>query len=153
MLPSPLTAALLLLAVDCGAAPDPKLLELPYGHEICILKADPGQCNALNKRYFFNILTRKCEEFTYGGCGGNENNFETKKECLAKCKVKDFSNICMAPAEKGNCNKTLTRYFYNQSINLCETFVYSGCGGNQNNFRKKLQCRRTCRKGTRPQPS
>lgn len=59
----------------------------------------------------------------------------------------DYQNICMAPADKGNCYKRITRHFYNNSSLVCETFTYSGCGGNQNNFRNKKQCKRTCRKG------
>ncbi|GCC26888.1 hypothetical protein chiPu_0005308 [Chiloscyllium punctatum] len=130
--------------------------ELTYGHEICTYKADGGDCKAINKRYYFNIFTQKCEEFIYGGCGGNENNFETMKECLAKCKGKvlrpsDLPNFCMDPADKGDCNKSITKYFYNESIGNCQTFTYSGCGGNRNNFKTKQLCRKTCRKGTRRQ--
>ncbi|XP_067842919.1 carboxypeptidase inhibitor SmCI-like [Heptranchias perlo] len=213
-----LNAAVLLLAVDCDATAqtsDDKLQELPYGHEICTLKADGGHCKAINKRYYFNIFTLKCEEFIYGGCNGNENNFETKKECLAKCKVRDRRNpcrmgadvgpcrglfyryfynkhtkrcerfiyggcfgnknnfrtekdcqnvcnktkvlrsdlptFCQAPADKGGCNASINRYFYNHSTDNCDTFIYSGCGGNQNNFNNKQICRRTCRKGSRRQ--
>ncbi|XP_072117818.1 carboxypeptidase inhibitor SmCI-like isoform X3 [Mobula birostris] len=210
MLLTVLRATLFLFVAGCGALTDYSLHELPYGHEICLLKAQPGRCNALNKRYFYNILTQKCEEFNYGGCDGNENNFKTKIECLAKCKVKDRRNpcyleadggpcrayfrryfynrhtkkceqfiyggcfgnrnnfqtqqhcedvcqkangmpsdipvICRPPADRGNCNKTMTRFFYNHLTGLCETFTYSGCGGNQNNFKRKRRCNKTCRK-------
>ncbi|XP_048390162.1 tissue factor pathway inhibitor-like [Stegostoma tigrinum] len=219
MLLTLLKVAVLLLSVDCEPAAqrkENKRKELTYGHEICTYKADSGYCKAVNKRYYYNIFTQKCEEFIYGGCGGNENNFETMKECLAKCKVKDrrnpcqmeadggpcrglfyryfynksteqceqfiyggclgnknnfrtekdcliachkrkvltFSdlpNLCMDPAVKGDCNKSITKYFYNNSTGNCETFIYSGCGGNLNNFKTKQLCRRTCRKGSRRQ--
>jgi hypothetical protein len=26
-----------------------------------------------------------CQEFTWGGCGGNANNFLTRQHCLARC--------------------------------------------------------------------
>ncbi|XP_078260690.1 carboxypeptidase inhibitor SmCI-like [Rhinoraja longicauda] len=203
-----LSATLLLLTADSGTTTEDMLHDLPYGNEICVYRADPGRCNAFFQRYFYNISKLKCEEFIYGGCGGNENNFQTKKECLAKCKAKDqrnpcdleasggpcrgyfrryfynkpakkceqfiyggcfgnrnnfrtkqdcrkicqkkdYQNICMAPADKGHCYKSLTRHFYNQSSLLCETFTFSGCGGNKNNFRNKKKCKRTCRKGSR----
>ena len=38
---------------------------------------EAGPCFALKPRYFFNFETRRCEQFIYGGCRGNENNFAT----------------------------------------------------------------------------
>lgn len=43
-------------------------------------------CKAAIQKYFFNTETGLCEIFTYGGCGGNGNNFNTKFECEIKCK-------------------------------------------------------------------
>ena len=36
-------------------------------------------------RWYFNKKSGTCEEFSYGGCSGNDNNFMTKSECLSKC--------------------------------------------------------------------
>jgi hypothetical protein len=38
-----------------------------------------------NYIYFYNGATGQCEKFTYGGCKGNENNFDTKAECENRC--------------------------------------------------------------------
>lgn len=35
--------------------------------------------------FFYNSQTGQCEEFNYGGCFGNENNFETIEECQETC--------------------------------------------------------------------
>eukprot|EP00662_Eupelagonemidae_sp_cell21_P019674 gene19674-47849_t len=36
-------------------------------------------------RWWFNAATGACEPFTYGGCGGNGNNFETPEQCESSC--------------------------------------------------------------------
>uniref|UniRef100_A0A6J0TX03 Fused toxin protein-like isoform X1 n=1 Tax=Pogona vitticeps TaxID=103695 RepID=A0A6J0TX03_9SAUR len=59
------------------------------GHkEICLLPKVVGKCLAYMPRYYYNPETKKCEKFIYGGCGGNENNFETWKECHYTCEEK-----------------------------------------------------------------
>jgi hypothetical protein len=53
--------------------------------DICQEPADPGPCEAAFERWFFNAERGICETFTYGGCEGNENNFETLEACSAAC--------------------------------------------------------------------
>ena len=52
---------------------------------ICNLPPVIGQCLASKPRVYYNPRTQRCESFTYGGCGGNENNFQTLTECLQRC--------------------------------------------------------------------
>lgn len=52
----------------------------------CDYPKQTGYCFASKKRFYFNGET--CEAFTYGGCGGNRNNFKTKEECIKKCSHK-----------------------------------------------------------------
>ncbi|NXB79370.1 TFPI1 inhibitor, partial [Donacobius atricapilla] len=127
-------------------------------HSFCAMKADDGPCKAIHIRYFFNIKTRKCEVFEYGGCHGNENNFLTLEECQEKCVVTGqypFSypptnssfaspDFCFHAQEPGVCRGYFTRYFYNKETKLCEAFKYGGCLGNQNNFRSLEECQTTC---------
>uniref|UniRef100_A0A674JEZ0 BPTI/Kunitz inhibitor domain-containing protein n=1 Tax=Terrapene triunguis TaxID=2587831 RepID=A0A674JEZ0_9SAUR len=61
------------------------LLSLLCPSDLCRLPADPGSCYAMIPRWFYNWQAKKCEKFNYGGCDGNENNFETQTECLGKC--------------------------------------------------------------------
>ncbi|KAH0621571.1 hypothetical protein JD844_023018 [Phrynosoma platyrhinos] len=68
----------------------PVLPPLKLATSICAMKADHGPCKALHDRYHFNIKTRQCEMFNYGGCQGNENNFLTLEECQEKCIIPDF---------------------------------------------------------------
>ena len=52
---------------------------------VCQLPSDSGPCLASMPRYYFNAAKGVCEEFTYGGCGGNKNNFVTLEECNLEC--------------------------------------------------------------------
>ncbi|XP_040210221.1 tissue factor pathway inhibitor 2-like [Rana temporaria] len=52
---------------------------------VCKLPALKGPCKGSFPRYFYNKLTRKCEQFIYGGCEGNENRFLTKDLCKNVC--------------------------------------------------------------------
>ena len=52
---------------------------------MCQLPVDPGPCRAAFPRYVFNSTSGKCEMFTYGGCDGNQNNFETMEACKSSC--------------------------------------------------------------------
>ena len=52
---------------------------------VCHLPKKTGPCRGSFSKYFYNGATGQCEKFTYGGCKGNENNFDTKAECENKC--------------------------------------------------------------------
>ncbi|KAJ6656047.1 hypothetical protein lerEdw1_004453 [Lerista edwardsae] len=52
----------------------------------CTLPAESGLCLANAERWYYDVGTGRCEFFTYGGCGGNANNFGTRKECKETCK-------------------------------------------------------------------
>jgi len=49
----------------------------------CTLPMDGGPCRALKPRYYHN--NGKCEQFIYGGCRGNGNNFASLESCEAQC--------------------------------------------------------------------
>ncbi|CAL8085980.1 unnamed protein product [Calicophoron daubneyi] len=49
----------------------------------CMQKIDPGRCRALFWKYAWN--GEKCVRFPYGGCGGNSNRFDTKRDCKVAC--------------------------------------------------------------------
>uniref|UniRef100_A0A8C0V7N1 Tissue factor pathway inhibitor 2 n=1 Tax=Cyanistes caeruleus TaxID=156563 RepID=A0A8C0V7N1_CYACU len=43
-------------------------------------------CRSYLRRYAFNLSSMKCEEFIYGGCYGNGNNFRDLQSCVDHCK-------------------------------------------------------------------
>ncbi|KAH3854919.1 hypothetical protein DPMN_097480 [Dreissena polymorpha] len=52
---------------------------------VCELPMEPGPCKGYFPRYFFDDLTGTCQEFIYGGCQDNGNNFETEAACQIAC--------------------------------------------------------------------
>ena len=51
----------------------------------CSFQPDSGPCRAYIPSYFYNVTSGNCEQFIYGGCGGNSNRFRTAAECVAHC--------------------------------------------------------------------
>jgi len=53
--------------------------------EACSAAADTGPCRAAIQMFYYNTQTSRCEEFTYGGCEGNANKYDTEAECQRAC--------------------------------------------------------------------
>ncbi|CAL1290550.1 unnamed protein product [Larinioides sclopetarius] len=107
--------------------------------DICYLDPDMGGCSAFNINYYYNRFTGECHEFIFGGCLGNNNNFETLEECQEFCE-----ETCDKKFERGPCEGYLVRYYYDKETDECKTFSYGGCRGNTNNFRLQKECMETC---------
>lgn len=52
---------------------------------LCLDPLDKGKCSASFPRYYYNAASKKCEEFTYSGCGGSSNNFVSRQSCRDVC--------------------------------------------------------------------
>ena len=55
--------------------------------------------------YYFDRASRTCRLFFYGGCGGNENRFETLADCAAACEVDGAAMRAVRDVCQG-CNST-----------------------------------------------
>lgn len=53
--------------------------------DVCDQPRVIGPCRAAVPRWYYNKETSRCTSFTYGGCQGNGNNFETLEQCQSIC--------------------------------------------------------------------
>lgn len=49
--------------------------------DICSLPKDSGYCMAYFPRWWYNKKNGTCQLFIYGGCQGNNNNFQSQSIC------------------------------------------------------------------------
>ncbi|XP_076157869.1 tissue factor pathway inhibitor 2 [Alosa pseudoharengus] len=114
--------------------------------DVCLLEMDEGPCRADIQRYFYNRISQRCEEFSYGGCQGNGNNFNSYAECQKACwKIPKIPQICRFPMDVGPCRALHKKYFFNMTSMQCEIFFYGGCDGNENRFDSMDSCLEYCK--------
>ncbi|VDN99948.1 unnamed protein product [Rodentolepis nana] len=125
---------------------------------ICGLPREVGPCRSMLKRWYFDVASGKCTDFIYGGCQGNDNNFETEDECENVCSAYEDdpsleddddvdltdASMCHLPRERGNCGASLQRWGFDAFAGRCVQFIYSGCAGNDNNFETRDVCEQRC---------
>ncbi|CAL8286171.1 unnamed protein product [Lota lota] len=63
----------------------------------CMSPVKVGPCRGHFPRWQYNGATKKCEEFIYGGCKGNHNNYLTSEECANACDGSGSGEQCGTP--------------------------------------------------------
>lgn len=53
--------------------------------DACDQPKEEGPCRGSYSRWYFNKETGTCQEFLYGGCKANSNNFPTEAACKQQC--------------------------------------------------------------------
>lgn len=76
-------------------------------------------------------------------------------ECGCGCyNEAESTKICESPKAAGSCDnadaKNEARYYFDAASETCEVFMYSGCGGNWNNFGSEAACEEGCLKRSAP---
>ena len=51
---------------------------------------------------------------------------------------------CSQSLETGSCRSAELSWYYSAADRTCQSFIYSGCGGNENRFSSLSECSRTC---------
>ena len=57
----------------------------PQVPDACSLPFDGGPCEAYVPVFAFDAAEGICVEKIYGGCGGNDNSFQSLSSCQATC--------------------------------------------------------------------
>ncbi|KAM7291387.1 putative salivary secreted protein [Ixodes scapularis] len=115
--------------------------------------------------WYFDPIRKDC--FYGKRCGNSTNRFATREDCLRECPYageipechleKDYGSSC-PPAESGRewggswkafpLARASLRWYYDYVDGECRSFIYQGCGGNENNFPTKRTCNAICRHRT-----
>eukprot|EP01084_Bolivina_argentea_P195045 334702_1 len=58
--------------------------------------------------------------------------------------IVSITDVCSLPGITGSCSSLIDRWYYNTHDSECKYFTWSGCGGNNNNFKTLQLCQETC---------
>ncbi|XP_026317793.1 BPTI/Kunitz domain-containing protein-like [Hyposmocoma kahamanoa] len=120
----------------------------------CQLQAIPGNCTKQIARYYYDSQLDQCQTFTYSGCGGNKNKFDSILNCERHCKGASYmriregekiGNTCKLQPSSGLCMAFIEKYYFDLNTHTCKEFTYGGCGGNKNRFNTLEDCELQCK--------
>ncbi|XP_070604826.1 kunitz-type protease inhibitor 4 [Erythrolamprus reginae] len=60
------------------------------------------------------------------------------------CMTSGDLGICILPPDRGLCYTMRKRWYFDYERKECLPFSWSGCGGNENNFKDRLECQEAC---------
>ncbi|XP_030195282.1 WAP, Kazal, immunoglobulin, Kunitz and NTR domain-containing protein 2-like isoform X1 [Gadus morhua] len=69
--------------------------------------------------------------------------FQSFEECM-RCCGPELSGPCGLPRLQGPCKAYEPRWAYSAALLQCQSFIYGGCHGNDNNFESKEACEEMC---------
>lgn len=88
----------------------------------------------------YNPASERCEQYTYYGCGGYPNRFDTAENCWKKC---GGNSKCVQ--SKDGASGAYNRYYYDLTSNTCKSRWYISSGIYQlNRFYSLEDCQHAC---------
>ncbi|KAG5832242.1 hypothetical protein ANANG_G00289010 [Anguilla anguilla] len=109
----------------------------------CLKPPDSQNCGVENTSWYYEAKKNNCFTFSYGNCDGNRNHFHTYEACMRACGL-EVGGACSLPSLQGPCKAYEPRWAYSLALRACQSFIYGGCGGNDNNFESKEACEESC---------
>ncbi|KAK8752574.1 hypothetical protein OTU49_006287 [Cherax quadricarinatus] len=126
--------------IDDTEVEDPEKVLL----ESCTQPVDAGHCRASIPSWYFDPEQGRCIGFSYGGCEGNANRFQSVELCERQCGRYRNQDVCNLPLNSGPCDGSFRKWYHDPYMRRCKPFVYSGCEGNGNRFSTEQECEAEC---------
>lgn len=99
-----------------------------------------GMCRASFKRFFYNASADQCQEFIFGGCLGNDNNFVSMEECRSECQNTGKSSLlCSSFCCAFNLFFVICDIYIYICIHYFRVFARNGNEDSKINKRKRLR--------------
>ncbi|KAJ8724119.1 hypothetical protein PYW07_008099 [Mythimna separata] len=124
--------------------------------EVCSLPPDQGDCSLNVKQWYYNATSHECYQFAYTGCSGNDNRFDTERDCEAHCKRPASTTTtvaprqqqptepeCRTPSSLAPCGNNVTVFYYDSERAQCLVSGFGGCG-HANTYSTEEECERRC---------
>uniref|UniRef100_A0A090XC06 Putative boophilin n=2 Tax=Ixodes ricinus TaxID=34613 RepID=A0A090XC06_IXORI len=106
-------------------------------NEICKLSPDKGVCRGRISRFYVQPDVGTMLALHLWRLHGQPRTISGQSKIVrrrAKTRYK-----------RGYCKGFLDRWFFNVTSGACETFLYSGCGGNLDEYESQWECEFACK--------
>ncbi|RNA30102.1 papilin isoform X1, partial [Brachionus plicatilis] len=126
----------------CVSPKDIQVCELPPVSPTILV--DTPDCLQNLTRFYYDASSASCKSFSYSGCYGNGNNFQSLEECDRKCQIPLLFEKCSFIPNKGPCRGDHERWYFDSRVGQCKTFSYGGCMITKNNHLSEDDCFNSC---------